>query len=86
MARHITATKFLHVTVAVIALASLHGNYDAMGQENPVRIVTGLLATSQSLGWEGLFGVSPLLYSPRCAILRSWDVLFVWNFTVRSTM
>jgi len=51
MTRYIPAAQFL--AAVVIALASLHGNYDAMGQENPVRVVTGLLATSQSLGWIG---------------------------------
>jgi len=31
----------------------LHANHDAKGQGNPIRIVTGLRATSQSLGWIG---------------------------------
>jgi len=51
MARHITARKFLQVTAAVIALASLHGNYDAMAQDHPVRIATAARATPMALGW-----------------------------------
>ena len=51
MARHIPASQFL--AAAVIAVVGLHGNYAAIGQENSVRVVTGLRATSQSLGWIG---------------------------------
>jgi ABC-type nitrate/sulfonate/bicarbonate transport system substrate-binding protein len=53
MVRRITARTFLQVTAAVITLASLHGNYDAMAQDPPVRIATAARATPMGLGWIG---------------------------------
>jgi len=52
MARHIVVTKFVQVT-AVIVLASLQSNYNAMAQDQPVRIAIASRTTGQSLGWIG---------------------------------
>jgi len=51
MARHVRASTV--VSVVLIVLMRLDANHDAKGQGNPIRIVTGLRATSQSLGWIG---------------------------------
>ena len=51
MARHVRASTV--VSAVLIVLMRLDANHDAKGQGNPIRIVTGLRATSQSLGWIG---------------------------------